>query len=178
MLNMNNIYLISDISGYSPQISRLLSMMNYARYTTLEAAKNLSVEQLDFLLDPESNSIGALLLHFAAVEYAYQVHTFEQRELNEEEMMRWGAALELGEKGREQIRGNDLDYYFSKLDEVRNRTFELFKTVEDNWLYKQKEFWYKKQANNYFMWFHVFEDEINHRGQIRMIRKRLKINDF
>lgn len=43
MINMNNIYLITDIPGYSPQISRLMSMMNYARYTTLESVKNFTV---------------------------------------------------------------------------------------------------------------------------------------
>lgn len=173
MLNMDHIYLITDIPGYSPQISRLLSMMNYARYTTLESVKNLSIDQLDFLLDSESNSIGALLLHFAAVEYAYQLETFEKRELNEQEMLIWGPALNLGKEGRETIRGNDLSYYIDKLNEVRNRTYEWFKTVDDDWLYKEEEFWHKKQANHYFMWFHVFEDEINHRGQIRLIKKRL-----
>lgn len=78
MMNMDQIYLITSIPGYTPQISRLISMMNYARYTTLEEVKGLSKEQLDYLLDAESNSIGALLLHFAAVEYAYQVSTFEK----------------------------------------------------------------------------------------------------
>lgn len=175
MIDMNKIYLITDIPGYSPQISRLLSMMNYARYTTLEATRNLTIDQLDFLLDAESNSIGALLLHFAAVEYAYQVATFEKRELNEEELSIWGAALELGEEGRQKIRGNDLTYYVDQLNEVRNRTYKLFKTVNDDWLYQEEEFWHNKQANHYFMWFHVFEDEINHRGQIRMIKKRLKV---
>lgn len=47
-MNMDNIYLISDIPGYSPQISRLISMMNYARYTTIEEVKDLSIDQLDF----------------------------------------------------------------------------------------------------------------------------------
>ncbi|WQI98124.1 integrase, partial [Rossellomorea vietnamensis] len=28
----------------------------------------------------------------------------------------------------------------------------------------------------HFKWFHVFEDELNHRGQIRMIKKRMKDN--
>ncbi|MFC5530154.1 DinB family protein [Cohnella yongneupensis] len=174
MLNMDNIYLITDVPGYTPQIGRLLSMMNYARHTTLAAAKDLSVDQLDFLMDSESNSIGALLLHFAGVEYAYQVETFEKRELNDEEMAIWGAALNLGAEGRDKIKGNDLAYYVEKLNEVRNRTYELFKTVDDDWLYQQEAFWYQKQANHYFMWFHVFEDEINHRGQIRLIRKRYK----
>lgn len=176
MINMDNIYLVTDVPGYSPEISKLISMMNYARYTTISAVKNLSVEQLDFLLDAQSNSIGALLLHFAAVEYAYQVETFEKRDLNEEEMAIWKAALDLGDEGRENIKGNDLTFYLNKLDKVRKRTLELFKTVSDDWLQVEVENWHnQKSANHYFMWFHVFEDEINHRGQIRMIRSRLTV---
>ncbi|WP_374706678.1 DinB family protein [Paenibacillus sp. J2TS4] len=171
---MEKIYLITDIPGYSPQISRLLSMINYARHTTLESVKNLTVKELDYLLDSKSNSIGALLLHFAAVEYAYQVSTFEERKLSEEELSVWGAALELGDEGRNKIRGHDLDFYLDRLDEVRTRTYELFKTADDSWLEREKTFWYNKPANYYFMWYHVFEDEINHRGQIRMIARRLK----
>ena len=173
MINNDRIYLISDIPGYSPQISQLLSMMNYARYTTLHAVKDLTVEQLDFLLDDNSNSIGALLLHFAAVEYAYQVETFEGRELSEEELKEWGAALDLGEAGREHIKGHELGFYLDQLTKVRERTYELFKSVDDEWLAHEEPFWHNKPANYYFMWFHVFEDEINHRGQIRLVRKRL-----
>ncbi|MFC5404448.1 DinB family protein [Cohnella soli] len=175
MINMDNIYLIKDIPGYTPQVGRLLSMMNYARYTTLAAVKDLTVDQLDFLMDAQSNSIGALLAHFAAVEYAYQIETFEKRDLNEEEMAIWGPALDLGDSGREKIKGNDLAFYLHQLEEVRNRTYELFKSVNDDWLHMEEEFWHGKQANHYFMWFHVFEDEINHRGQIRLIRKRMGV---
>lgn len=175
MLHMQNLLLITDIPGYSPQISRLVSMMNYARFTTLEAVKDLTQAELDYLLDSKSNSIGALLLHFAAVEYAYQVSTFEQRELNEEELLIWGPALELGKVGQEQIKGHDLEYYIHQLDQVRNRTLEFFKSVNDDWLDTEEDFWYEKKANYYFMWFHVFEDELNHRGQIRLIRNRLKV---
>lgn len=173
MFNLDNIYLIKDIPGYTPQISKLLSMMNYARFTTLAAVKQLSTEQLDYLLDAQSNSIGALLLHFAGVEYAYQVKTFEKRDLNVEEQAIWGPALNLGDQGREHIRGHDLSFYLAKLEEVRNRTYELFKTVNDEWLDHEEPFSNNKPANHYFMWFHVFEDEINHRGQIRMIKKRM-----
>ena len=59
--------------------------------------------QLDFLLDAVSNTIGALLLHFAAVEYAYQVTTFEKRDLNEEELSEWGPALEIGCKRKKRF---------------------------------------------------------------------------
>lgn len=172
MIDMEQIYLITDIPGYTPEISRLLSMMNYARHTTLQAVAGLTVEQLDYLLDPESNSIGALLSHYAAVEYAYQVATFEGRDLSEEELTIWGPSLSLGDEGRAMIKGNDLNYYLDRLNEVRERTYALFATIDDDWLYIEEEFWHHKQANYYFMWFHVFEDEINHRGQIRLIRKR------
>jgi uncharacterized damage-inducible protein DinB len=169
---LENLLLITDIPGYSPQISRLVSMMNYVRFTTLNTVKGLTQNQLDFLLDAQSNSIGALLLHCAAVEYYYQVLTFEKRDLDEEENLIWGAALDLGEEGREKIKGNDLSFYITKLEQIRNKTLDLFKSVSDDWLYVEHDFWYDKQANHYFMWFHVFEDEINHRGQMRIIRKR------
>ena len=174
MIDMERIYLISDLPGYPPQISRLLSMMNYTRHTTLEEIKDMTVDQLDFVPAPDANSIGALLLHAAAVEYAYQVSTFEQRELTEEELSLWGPALTLGDEGRRYIRGHHLEFYIERLDEVRKRTYELFRTVDDAWLYTEEAFWYNKPANYYFMWYHVFEDEINHRGQIRLIRKELK----
>ncbi|WP_317965434.1 DinB family protein [Paenibacillus sp. CCS19] len=171
---MESLYLIGERPAYSPQIGHLIAMMDYARHTTLETVQGLSMKELDCVYDEESNSIGALLMHFAAVEYLYQVHTFEERPLNEEETARWGHALDLGEAGRTRIKGHELDYYVSLLNEVRNKTYELFQAKTDDWLYEQRDFWYNRQANFYFMWFHVFEDEINHRGQIRWLKRRVR----
>jgi Protein of unknown function (DUF664). len=111
-----NLYLIGDISGFTPQIARLVSMMNYVRHTTLSAVEGLTVNELDYLNDPESNSIGSLLLHIAAAEVGYQAATFDKRELNDEEKNDWGTALALGEKARQENNGHDLDYYLNKLD--------------------------------------------------------------
>ncbi len=147
-------------------------MMSYARTTTLEAVKGLTREQLDHLHDLQSNSIGALLAHIAAVEFWYQLHTFEGRDLNAEERRRWSAALELGEKARREIRNQPLAHYIALQEEVRTRTLNEFSRRTDEWLHEQS-LWGKANANNYFKWFHVFEDELNHRGQIRWLRKRL-----
>jgi uncharacterized damage-inducible protein DinB len=167
------LFLIGDVVGFSPQIGRLVSMMNYARWTILRDVEGLSVAQLDHLFDSKSNSIGALLLHIAAVETAFQVATFENRELDSTERTQWDAALELGERARLEIQGNDLNYYVSLLGTVREKTFSGFLEREDAWLYEESPFWKDRPANNYFKWFHVFEDEINHRGQIRWLRKRI-----
>ena len=165
-------YVIGDVDGFSPQMGRLVSMMNYARLTTLDEARGLGVAQLDYLHDGESNSIGALLMHVAAVEVSYQAATFERRGLSRQEMGEWGAALELGARGRLEIRGHELRHYVDTLERVRARTLTEFARRDDAWLYEEAAFWGGLPANNYFKWFHVFEDELNHRGQIRFLRKR------
>ena len=167
-----NTFLIGDMPGFTPHIARLVGMMNYVRNTTFQAVRGLSPQQLDHLHDLSSNSIGALLLHIAAVEYAYQCITFEKRDLNEEENSRWGTALDLGDAARHEIKGHPLEHYTSMLDEVRSRTLIELAKRKDEWLYEQAK-WGTGIANNYFMWFHVFEDELSHRGQMRWLRKRL-----
>ncbi len=166
-------FLIQDAPGFTPQISRLVGMMNYARQTTLDAVRGLSARQLDYLHDSLSNPVGALLAHIAAVEVAYQVSTFDGRDFTREERQKWAAALELGQRARQEIRGRDLDYYLSALGEVRAKTLQEFSRRTDDWLYEQSPFWSNLPANNYFKWFHVMEDEINHRGQIRWLRRRV-----
>ncbi len=169
-----NLYLIGDVSGFTPQIARLVSMMNYVRHTTLSAVEGLTANELDYLDDSESNSIGSLLLHIAAAEVGYQAATFDKRELNDEEKHEWGTALALGEKARQEINGHDLEYYLNKLGEVRTRTLAELAIHDDQWLDEQTLFGSDNSVNNYFKWFHVFTHEVNHRGQIRLLRRQAK----
>jgi uncharacterized damage-inducible protein DinB len=173
MPNNTSSFLITDISGYTPQVSRLISMMNYARDVTLSSVQNLSPSQLDFLIDTQANSVGALLMHIASTEFYYRVLSFEKRELYPAEEEEWATTAELGQPARDHIKGHDLNYYLGVLNITRDKTLDMFKQVNDDWLYEEVPFWDNKPANNYFMWFHVFEDEINHRGQINLIKKRL-----
>ncbi|QAS54312.1 DinB family protein [Halobacillus litoralis] len=158
--------------GFTPQIGHLVAQMNYARKTTLDAVEGLTTAELDFLPCTDGNTIGALLLHMAAVEKGFQIEIFDGRTPNEEEIRVWGSSYDLGEKGRKNIRGHPLEFYRSKLEEVRERTLHEFSELTDDWLYENRE-WDNHSSNHYFIWFHVFEDEINHRGQIRVIKKLL-----
>ncbi|MGH0422511.1 DinB family protein [Bacillus pretiosus] len=167
-------FVIDKIDGLQAEFSKLVSMMNYARYTTMQAVEGLTIEELDYLYDEEANSIGMLLYHMAAIEFYYQIHTFEDREPTEAELEQWLPAIELGNIGRKKIKGNPIEFYINTLQKVRSKTIETFQSLPDEWLFKTTEFWYDKRANNYFKWFHVFEDEINHRGQIRLVKKMQK----
>lgn len=171
-MSESNLYLIGDVPGFSRQIGRLVSMMNYVRHTTLSSVAGLKVDELDYILDPQSNSIGALLLHIAAAEVGYQAHTFEARDFTKEERDEWSAALDLGEKGRHEISGHELDYYLSKLERVRAKTLSELGRRNDQWLEEETSFGNGQKVNNYFKWFHVLGHEINHRGQIRWLRSR------
>jgi uncharacterized damage-inducible protein DinB len=162
---------IEPIAGYSPAIGRLVGMLTYARSTTLAAVDGLTIEQLDHVHDPDSNSIGALLAHIAAVERSYQVLTFEERLLTAQENERLTAALKLGADGRRILRGQSLEHYLSQLQSVRRDTLATLASRDDDWL--DRSVTQAPKINAHWAWFHVAEDEINHRGQIRWLRARL-----
>jgi uncharacterized damage-inducible protein DinB len=173
LLELDHLFKIQNLDGYSRQFSQLISMMNYARITTFDAIKGLSISDLDFLVNENANSIGMLLLHIASVEFEFHKETIENRELTAVEIECWKPALELEDLGRSKIKGHSLDFCIDQLAQVRKKTLEDFQTLEDNWLYIETDFWDSKRANNYFKWFHVLEDEINHRGQIQFLRQRI-----
>jgi uncharacterized damage-inducible protein DinB len=164
-------YRILPLPGYTPTIGRLVAMLSYARDTTLHAVQGLTRAQLDHLHDAQSNSIGALLAHSAAVERVYQLLTFEERAPTAAEKDAWSAALELGDGGRRRIRGHDLQFYLDELRRTREATLAALATRDDAWL--ETPLRLAPALNAHWAWFHVAEDEINHRGQIRWLRARL-----
>lgn len=170
-----DLLVIGPRTGYTPEIGTLVSMMDYMRMNLSQTVKDMSQKELDFLFDAESNTIGALLLHLGATEKFYQINTFENRqEFNEEEDKIWGAASRLGDEGREKIKGHDLDYYINMIGQVREETLEKFKTLDDEWLFSIDPIWSGPDGdvNTYWKWYHVFEHESNHIGQMRWIRAR------
>jgi len=172
----DNIYMIGPQEGYSPQIGTLLSTMTMMRKWVINTVKDLTIEQLDYQIDDKSNSIGAMLLHLAATERYYQLNTFNEMEWgtwNEEVKKEWDVPSGLGEEGRKLIKGNDINYYLSKLEEVRYVTKQEFAKRDDKWIMKSEPFFQNKPTNNYCKWFHVCEHESNHRGQMKFIIKRL-----
>ncbi|KMM39413.1 DinB family protein [Guptibacillus hwajinpoensis] len=173
MKNDHSLCLIGEKEGFTPEIGRLISMMDYVRHTTEEEIKGLTIEQLDFKLDEKGNSIGMLLQHMAATEKAFQIMTFEEREMNDAEWNELSVGLNLDERAKREVHGHDLDYYWSELSFVRAQTRDEFRKKDDDWLEGVTPFGWDERANHYFKWFHVMEDEISHRGQIRLIKRRL-----
>jgi hypothetical protein len=162
---------IAPVPGYSPTIGRLVSFLTYVREGTLAAVEGLTPAQLDHLHDTESNTIGALLAHGAAVERWFQVFTFEDREPSPSEASVMAAALHLGDEARQAIKGLELGTYLDELARTRQATLTALAARDDGWL--EAPLAARPDVNAHWAWLHVAEDEISHRGQIRWLRKRL-----
>lgn len=162
--------IIKPAKGFSDDIGNMVSMLDDLKGRVTRIVSNLDQEGTDFLLDDKANRIGAMIMHLAATEVYYQKYTFDGRGFNEEENKKWGAALSLGDAGREQLKGQPISYYLEIWDEVRATTKELLKEKDDKWFSKKTP---AGSMNNHWAWYHVMEHQANHMGQIRLIQGRI-----
>jgi len=172
-----SLFVIGPREGYSPQIGILVSELNYLRHALLGFVKGMSQKDLDFLIDPQANTIGALLLHLAATETYYGMNTFglmKWDSWSDEIKKKWDPAMNLGDLGRKEIKGHDLDFYLGALHESRERNLAEFKKRDDAWLLStDTEQFGPEKVNVYWKWFHVCEHESHHAGQIGFLAKRI-----
>ena len=163
---------ISPIPQYDTQVGHLVSIMNLTRNATLNIVKDLDIQQLDFEIDPASNSIGSLLMHIGALEFFTQLHIFKYLPYERHDMVQWHKAVS-GELPKKLIRGNSLEYYIEALEKVRNITLKNLSLLKDDWLYQEIILPDNVIMNNYFKIYHTSEDELCHQGQIKWLKKRL-----
>jgi uncharacterized damage-inducible protein DinB len=171
-----DINIVGPKPGYSPQIGTLVSMLTWMRTTVLHSVKGMSQKDLDYLFDPNANTIGAMLLHLAATETYYQMNTIDGKAWGswpDAVKQKWDVPMELGEAARKAIKGNSLEYYLNILGETREHSLAEFRKRDDGWLMAVDKGWPWGPTNNYCKWFHVCEHESNHNGQIKFLAKRL-----
>lgn len=164
--------------GYTPQVGTFVSLLTWMREQNgaIVNTKGLNQADLDYLVDRNANTIGALMLHLAATETYYQLNTFEGKKWDswaDSIKQQWDAAMNLGDAGRKTIKGHDRDYYLQILKETRAKTLAEFAKRDDAWLMAVDKAFPWGPTNNLCKWFHVCEHEAHHVGQIAFLRKRL-----
>jgi len=173
-----NLNILGPRPGYSPQVGSLVSELTWMREANgiIVATKGLTQADLDYLIDPNANTIGALMLHLAATETYYQLNTFDGMKWDswsDAIKKQWDPAMNLGDGGRKTIKGHDRDYYLNILKETRTKTLAEFAKRDDAWLMAADKDFPWGPTNNHCKWFHVCEHEAHHCGQIAFLRKRL-----
>ena len=161
---------IESEKGFTPQIGVLVSMLNDMSKRVERTVKDLKVNEVDFLLDENANSIGTLIMHLAATEKIYQVRTFENRSFNEEEEKEWTKAMSIGKEAQKEYKGKEIKKYLKVYNDVRKKTLEYLKDKDDAWLNTVDKEW---NMNYHWAWYHVMEHQSSHLGQILLIKKRI-----
>jgi len=115
-----------------------------------------------------------LFVPVASLDVAFQEITFRGRNSMDvpELAARWEVPMNLDAPARQHIRGHEIGYYLRELEAVRADTLAQLKQRDDDWL------WHESPdgdtfINNYYYWYHVYEDEINHRGEINWRLSRI-----
>jgi len=105
---------ITSPKAYTDQIGFLVSEMTIVRNKTLGLTRNLCVQELDFNFDTQSNSIGTLLLHIAALEFKFQLDHFFKRNFTTSELEKYIAAAPFNMHKR-LVCGNSYEFYASTM---------------------------------------------------------------
>ena len=104
-----------------------VSGLKHSRSVLLRVIEGLSDEQLDFLVFPDSKSVGEILLHIAGFEFL-MISAAGLAIGNEPDFSMWHK-LKSGFSREARFtapRGYGLDHYLEILAEVRERTFSYF----------------------------------------------------
>ncbi len=161
--------------AYTPMIGVLAEMLSYARLTTLQAVADLTRSELDTTYDDFPHSIAMLLGHLAAAERAYQFISFQGLDPfagDVPEYDRSLGAMTYGEHGL-AVRGFELEELLAELDGVRQITLSELARRDDTWLSERLTLPGFTDMNHHWVWFHVMEEELSDRGQIRLLRQAM-----
>lgn len=164
---------IAPPPDYTHDIGLLVAMMHYVRLTTIQAVGGLNGSQLDTIPQGFANSIGMLLAHIAAVDRLYQCLSFKNRGFDDEEWAHHAGAFSFGREG-ERVQGLSLEHHLENLKAARIATLSELARRDDAWLASSLVVPGIEHSNHHWAWFHVLEDEVSHRGQIRILRKALE----
>lgn len=149
-------------------------MLENSRVTMLDGVKDLSVAALDHQHDEKSNPIGALLAHIAAVEWFYCCVSVEGTQPSGAEWGEWGAYLRLSPATWAAVKGQTIEQHIERLERIRTRTLAGLAKRDDQWLDGTFALpWTPEPANNRWALYHLIEDELNHRAQMRWLKSRL-----
>jgi uncharacterized damage-inducible protein DinB len=167
-------YQIIPAAEHTPLVGAVVAMLENARASVIASVHGLSPDDLSHQVDEKANPIGSLLAHIAAVEWTYVVMSLEGRQPRADEWATWGNYLRLSPDTWAATKGQSIEQHLERLHTVRAETLVRMSQTNDEWLLSPLTLvWTPEPSNHLWAWYHVIEDELNHRGQIRWLKQRL-----
>ena len=163
--------------GFSPGIGRYVAQLAETRDALLSPVENLTPEQLSWHPNPETESIGTLLLHVAAIEWSWVFQEIDRRP--DEDYDGWEEALPL-RVGLPQVRDRPLSYFTDRLDRVRDEVLARLRELTDEDLSRlvadsstpESEPATELYSIDWVL-FHLVHHEAHHAGQVELLVRLL-----
>ena len=165
------------VAGYSPQVGRYVAQLNEVRADLLHELNGLSVEQIDWHPDEQTESIGTLLLHLDAVEWSW-IHQDIFGATDDAYPGSWDEAMPI-RVGVPQVQGRPLEAYLEQPATGRARTLEVLRGFTDADLARRvgegepprgMEPRSVLYTIDWIIW-HIIEHEAMHVGQVGLLRR-------
>ena len=158
-------------------IDYLLGIIEDARITTLSRVEGISKELLHWQYAEGWNTIGALLSHIICGRHFFRIYFIEGRELTKEEKEEYTPGMEMGKYIPDLITDDEIEVYLERLDESNKQLIKAVSKLSEKQFFEKRE-GYNTDTGCNLAWvlYHLAEDEVNHRGQISLLKKLYKVN--
>jgi len=165
------------VAGYAPQIGRYVAQLAEVRRDLHEQVAGLTVAQLAWHPDAQTESIGTLLLHLDAVEWSW-MHQDISGAPDAAYPGSWDEAMPI-RAAVAQVSGRPLDRYLDQLAATRTETLRLLADFTDADLPRLvgeappppgREARSELYTIDWIIW-HVIEHEATHVGQVELLKR-------
>jgi uncharacterized damage-inducible protein DinB len=165
------------VPGYAEWAGRYVAQMEEVRRDLLEQVQGLTVEQLDWHPDEQTESIGTQLLHLDAIEWSW-MHEDLLGTPSEQYPGSWEEALPIRFR-LPQVTGRPLEWYLEKMQATRQLTLDILKGMtgaDQSRLVGEAEPSSGEEPRSrlytidWIVW-HVIQHESAHLGQIELLRR-------
>jgi uncharacterized damage-inducible protein DinB len=165
------------VEGFTPQVGRYVAQMNEVRADLTQMLEGLTIEQIDWHPDENTESIGTMLLHIDAVEWSWIFEDIFGKP-DTEYPSEWSEAMPI-RLGVPQVQGRQFRWYLDKLNTTRERTLEVLRGFTDEDLKRlvgESEPRPGQEKRSYLFtidWiiWHIIDHEAWHAGQIELLKR-------
>jgi uncharacterized damage-inducible protein DinB len=165
------------VEGFAPQVGRYVAQMNEVRADLTQELEGLTIEQIDWHPDENTESIGTMLLHIDAVEWSWIFEDIFGKP-DTEYPGEWSEAMPI-RVGVPQVQGRPIEWYLDKLNATRERTLDVLRGFTDEDLKRlvgESEPRPGQEKRSYLFtidWiiWHIIHHEASHAGQIELVKR-------
>lgn len=167
---MGTLYDVAPVPGCHPEIGLLAASLADGTREWREELGEVSEEAVVWAARPGGHSIGAVLLHIAEVEIWWIHHVCGGQDMDPVEMeLLMSEQIQQYEGDWPVPHRKPLDWYYERLDSVRERTMRLLPEFSDPARLIHREKWDEDLSVRWIL-SHVVQHEAYHGGQAVLLK--------